>query len=246
MDKINNTTNNINELPPIIECKNLTKLYGKTIALNDISFTVGRGKITGIMGMNGSGKTTLIKVIAGLLVPSSGFIKVCGKDIGIATKAIVSYLPEKTYLNEWSKVKDTISFFKDFYKDFDEAKAYDMLKRLNVNTNEKLKNMSKGTKEKLQLILVMSRKAEVYLLDEPICGVDPATREYIIRTIISNYSENAGVIISTHLISDIENVLDDVLILENGSIKIFSSADNIRQKYNTSIDGMFREMFKCY
>lgn len=243
---MNKTDKDTAELPPIIECKNLTKLYGKTIALNDISFTFGRGKITGIMGVNGSGKTTLIKLIAGLLVPTSGVIKVCGKDIGIATKSIVSYLPEKTYLNEWSKVKDTISFFKDFYKDFDEAKAYDMLKRLNVNTNEKLKNMSKGTKEKLQLVLVMSRKAEVYLLDEPICGVDPATKDYIIRTIISNYSENAGVIISTHLISDIENVLDDVLILENGNIKIFSSAEDIRQEYNTSIDSMFREMFKCY
>ncbi len=246
MEKVKNLSNDTDELSPIIECKNLTKLYGKKIALNDISFSIGRGKITGIMGVNGSGKTTLMKMIAGLLVPTSGSVKVCGKPIGIASKQIVSYLPEKTYLNEWSKVKDTISFFKDFYKDFNEAKAYDMLKRLNVNTNEKLLTMSKGTKEKLQLILVMSREAQVYLLDEPICGVDPATRDYIIRTIISNYSENSGVIISTHLISDIENILDDVLILENGSIKIFSSADEIRQKYNKSIDNIFREMFKCY
>lgn len=236
---------NLEKLSPIVKCTELVKLYNRKPVINGINFTIERGRIIGLLGPNGSGKTTVIKLIAGLLVPDMGSIEIGGMTPGIETKKIISYLPERTYLNDWMKVRDIISFFKDFYSDFDEAKAYDMLKRLNVNTNDKLKTMSKGTKEKVQLILVMSRNAELYLLDEPIGGVDPASRDYIIRTIINNYNENASVIITTHLISDIENILDDVVFLHNGEIKLYSSVDDIRQSYESSVDDMFREMFKC-
>ncbi len=194
----------------ILECKNLVKSYGNKVALEGIDLSMKRGRIVGLLGPNGSGKSTLIKLANGLLTPTSGELLINGNKPGVETKKIVSYLPERTYLADWMKVSDIINFFKDFYEDFNVEKAYDMLSKLNINANDKLKTMSKGTKEKVQLILVMSREAELYFLDEPIAGVDPAARDYILNTIISNYNENATVVISTHLISDIEQILDDV------------------------------------
>lgn len=229
----------------ILECKNLKKNYGSTQALAGIDLTVERGRIVGLLGPNGSGKTTIIKIANNLLTPSSGKILIGGNEPGVETKKIVSYLPEKTYLNDWMRVHQIIEFFEDFYEDFQKEKAYDMLKRLNINPNEKLKNLSKGNKEKVQLILVMSREAELYLLDEPIGGVDPAARDYILETIISNYSENSTVIISTHLISDIEKILDEVIFIKDGQIVLSSSVDNIRDENGKSIDALFREVFKC-
>ncbi len=229
----------------ILECKSLTKRYGDQLALNAINLSIPRGKIVGLLGSNGSGKTTLIKLASGLLTPTGGEILIGGKAPSIETKNIVSYLPDKNYLNDWMKVCDIIEFFKDFYQDFDDAKAYEMLKRLGINSADRLKSMSKGTKEKVQLILVMSRKAELYLLDEPIGGVDPAARDYILNTIITNYSDNATVLISTHLIADIERVLDEVVFIANGQVALTSSVDDIREKQGKSVDSLFREVFKC-
>lgn len=229
----------------ILECKNLSKAFGPIRALNGIDLQVGRGKIVGLLGPNGSGKTTMIKLINGLLTPSSGNLLIGGKAPGIETKKIVSYLPERTYLPEWMKVYQAIAFFKDFYSDFDEARAYDMLTKLHLDASRPLKSLSKGTKEKVQLILVMSRKAELYCLDEPIGGVDPAARDYILDTILSNYQENATVLISTHLIADIEQILDEVIFVREGQLMLHSSVDDIREKEHKSIDGLFREVFKC-
>ena len=203
------------------------------------------GKIIGLLGPNGSGKTTLIKLLNGLLVPTEGQIFIDGLRPGTETKKFVSYLPERTYLNSWMKVCDIIDFFQDFYEDFDKARAYDMLKRLNINPSDRLRTMSKGTKEKVQLILVMSRRARLYCLDEPIAGVDPAARDYILSTIIQNYDENATIIISTHLISDVENILDDVVFIQNGHIRMVDSVENIRFNQGKSVDALFREVFKC-
>ncbi len=230
---------------PILECKNLVKNYGGKHALKGIDLTINRGRIVGLLGPNGSGKSTLIKLANSLLTPNSGEILINGNKPGVETKKIVSYLPERTYLNDWMKVSDIINLFKDFYKDFNSDKAYDMLKNLNINPNDKLKTMSKGTKEKVQLILVMSRDAELYFLDEPIAGVDPAARDYILNTIINNYNENATVIISTHLISDIEQVLDDVVFISYGEIYLTKSVDEIREEHGKSVDALFREVFKC-
>ncbi|HBJ1648502.1 TPA: ABC transporter ATP-binding protein [Clostridium botulinum] len=230
---------------PILECKNLVKNYGGKQALKGIDLTINRGRIVGLLGPNGSGKSTLIKLANSLLTPNSGEILINGNKPGVETKKIVSYLPERTYLNDWMKVSDIINLFKDFYKDFNSDKAYDMLKNLNINPNDKLKTMSKGTKEKVQLILVMSRDAELYFLDEPIAGVDPAARDYILNTIINNYNENATVIISTHLISDIEQVLDDVVFISYGEIYLTKSVDKIREEHGKSVDALFREVFKC-
>lgn len=230
---------------PILECKNLTKRYGNRTALDQINFSLGRGKIVGLLGPNGSGKTTLIKLLNGLLVPTEGSIYVDGQKPGVETKSFVSYLPERTYLNSWMKVCDIIDYFCDFYQDFDRSRAYDMLKRLNINPSDRLKTMSKGTKEKVQLILVMSRRAKLYCLDEPIAGVDPAARDYILSTIINNYDENATIIISTHLISDVENMLDEVLFLKEGRLYLHGSAEAIRAKEGKSIDELFREVFRC-
>ncbi|ACD53184.1 ABC transporter ATP-binding protein [Clostridium botulinum] len=230
---------------PILECKNLVKNYGGKQALKGIDLTINRGRIVGLLGPNGSGKSTLIKLANSLLTPNSGEILINGNKPGVETKKIVSYLPERTYLNDWMKVSDIINLFKDFYKDFNSDKAYDMLKNLNINPNDKLKTMSKGTKEKVQLILVMSRDAELYFLDEPIAGVDPAARDYILNTIINNYNENATVIISTHLISDIEQVLDDVVFISYGEIYLTKSVDEIREEHGKSVDALFREVFKC-
>lgn len=229
----------------ILECRNLVKSYGNKVALEGIDLSMKRGKIVGLLGPNGSGKSTLIKLANGLLTPTSGELLINGNKPGIETKKIVSYLPERTYLADWMKVSDIINFFKDFYEDFNVEKAYDMLSKLNINANDKLKTMSKGTKEKVQLILVMSREAELYFLDEPIAGVDPAARDYILNTIISNYNENATVVISTHLISDIEQILDDVIFISYGKIYLSKSVDEIREEEGKSVDALFREVFRC-
>jgi len=244
-DSTSNFTNSNVDNNPILECNNLVKTYANSEALKGINLTINRGRIVGLLGPNGSGKSTLIKLANGLLTPSSGEIFINGLKPGIETKKIVSYLPERTYLNDWMKVSDIITFFRDFYDNFNPEKAYEMLKKLNINPNDKLKTMSKGTKEKVQLILVMSREADLYLLDEPIAGVDPAARDYILNTIISNYNENATIIISTHLISDIERVLDDVVFISNGQIFLTKSVDEIRETEGKSVDTLFREVFKC-
>ncbi len=229
----------------ILECKSLTKKFSSLTALDNVDLTLERGHIIGLLGPNGSGKTTLIKLINGLLVPSNGKLLIDGKEPGTESKKIVSYLPEKTYLPDWMRVSDTIDFFEDFYEDFDRKKAYDMLKRLQLDPTKRMKTLSKGTKEKVQLILVMSRDADLYCLDEPIGGVDPAARDYILNTIISNYNEKATIIISTHLIADVETVLDEVIFIKNGKITLHSSVDDIRTKEGKSIDTLFREVFKC-
>jgi len=229
----------------ILECKSLCKNYSNVVALNNINLTIERGKIVGLLGPNGSGKTTLIKLINGLLVPSQGEILIDGKKPGPESKKIVSYLPERTYLPDWMKISDAIRFFEDFYQDFDRNKCMDMLQRLNLNPKRRMKTLSKGTKEKVQLILVMSRKADLYCLDEPIGGVDPAARDYILNTIISNYNENASVIISTHLISDIEKILDEFIFIKDGILTYHAEVDEVRSREGKSIDTLFREVFKC-
>lgn len=229
----------------IISCQGLQKRYSYKLALNGLTLEIPRGKIVGLLGPNGSGKTTFIKLVSGLLTPTAGELLVGGHRPGVESKRIVSYLPERTYLNDWMRVEGILEMFSDFYPDFNEAKARDMLARLGISLKDKLKTMSKGTKEKVQLILVMSREAELYLLDEPIGGVDPAARDYILDTIISNYSENATVLISTHLISDIEKVLDEVVFIKNGQMVLQSSVDDIRASRGISVDQLFREEFRC-
>lgn len=229
----------------ILECQSLVKYFPGCLALNAVNLTVPKGRIVGLLGPNGSGKSTLIKLANGLLTPNSGQILVAGMKPGIETKKLVSYLPERTYLNDWMSVQTMIEYFSDFYENFNTSKAYDMLQRLHINPGDRLKTMSKGTKEKVQLILVMSREAELYILDEPIGGVDPAARDYILDTIIGNYSENATVLISTHLITDVEKVLDDVIFINMGNIVLTSSVDDIREKEGKSVDMLFREVFKC-
>lgn len=229
----------------LLECKDLTKKYGNRPALENVNITLEGGHIVGLLGPNGSGKTTLIKIINGLLTPTSGEIYVKEQPIGIETKKVVSYLPDHTYLSTSMKVRDVIDYFEDFYSDFDTQRAYDMLAKLSINPNDKLKTMSKGTKEKVQLILVMSRHADLYVLDEPIAGVDPAARDYILNTILNNYDENATILISTHLISDVENILDEVIFIKQGHICLASSVEEIREKNGKSVDSLFREVFKC-
>ena len=229
----------------VLECTGVSKKYGKKEVLKNINLQLERGKIIGLLGPNGRGKTTFIKIINGLLTADEGDIKVSGEQIGIESKKIISYLPDRTYLADWMKVKDIVGMFDDFYKDFSREKAEDMLKRLNINEDDRLKTLSKGNKEKVQLILVMSRQAQLYLLDEPIGGVDPAARDYILNTIITNYNPDASVVISTHLISDVEKVLDEAIFINNGEIVLHESVDDIREKYSTSVDGYFREVFKC-
>ena len=229
----------------LVECKGLTKRYSKALALNQVNLTLEPGKIIGLLGPNGSGKTTLIKICAGLLTPTAGSVTIKGMPIGVNTKEIVAYLPERTYLSKWEKVKDIISFFENMYVNFQKETAYKMLSDLGINPEDKLKTMSKGTKEKVQLILVMSRKADLYLLDEPMGGVDPAARDYILNTIISNYNPEGSILISTHLISDVENILDDVIMIKQGNIVCHDSVDNIRVNYDKSLDQVFREVFRC-
>lgn len=229
----------------ILECKDVSKSYGAKTALSHIGLSLESGRIIGLLGPNGSGKTTLIKLINGLLTPSGGELFIDGHPVGIESKKIVSYLPDRSYLDANLNVREIINYFKDFYADFDETRAYDMLSKLNIDSGDKLKTMSKGTKEKVQLILIMSRRAKLYVLDEPIAGVDPAARDYILNTILSNYDEDAAILISTHLISDIENILDEVVFIKEGQIVLTSSVDKIREEQNTSIDSLFREVFKC-
>ena len=229
----------------ILECKDLCKNFGSKKVLQNINLEIESGKIIGLLGPNGSGKTTFIKLINDLLTPTSGSILIKGEKPGIATKKIVSYLPDKNYLDDSMNLLELIAFFKDFYDDFNEEKAFKLMKDLHLNEKDKLKNMSKGTKEKVQLILVMSRKTELYVLDEPIGGVDPAARDYILNTILNNLSENSSLIISTHLIDDIEQILDEVIFIKDGKIVLDNSADEIRTKTSKSIDALFREEFKC-
>lgn len=229
----------------IFECRQLVKNYGKLTALSGLNLEIEPGKIVGLLGPNGSGKTTLIKLIAGLLRPTSGRLLVNESEIGVKTKEIVSYLPERNYIPKYLKVRQIIDYFDDFYKDFNREKAEGMIKSLSIDPDKKIKSLSKGNLEKVQLILVMSREAKLYLLDEPIAGVDPAARDYILNTIITNYNPEASIIISTHLISDIENILDDVIMIKTGSLVMAGNADDIRGQYQKSIDELFREVFKC-
>ena len=228
-----------------LKTSNLCKNYGQLTALDDISITLTSGKIVGLLGPNGSGKTTLIKILNGLLTPTSGSAQICGKNIGKDTKSIVSYLPDCLYIPEWMKISDIVGMYADFYEDFNIEKAYSMLGNLGLGPQQRFKQLSKGNKEKVQLVIVMSREARLYLLDEPMGGVDPATRDYILNTIISNYSENSTVVISTHLIADIEQVLDEVIFINHGKITLQDSVDNIRERENKSVDALFREVFKC-
>lgn len=229
----------------IIKLKNVVKRYGKKEALKGINLDIPKGKIVGLLGPNGSGKSTMIKLLNGLLQPDEGNIEIAGMKPSIETKKIVSYLPERTYLSEWMKMKDLLKFFSDFYEDFDLEKAEEMIEALNINIDEKIKDMSKGTKEKVQLILVMSRNADVYILDEPIGGVDPAARSFIMRTILQNFSEESTLIIATHLISEIENICDEIIFLSYGEIKLQGNVDEIREEKGKSIDALFREEFRC-
>ena len=228
----------------ILRCENLTKCYGSLVAVNELSLCIEGGKIVGLLGPNGSGKTTLIKMINGLLQPNSGSLTVCGQKIGVESKRLVSYLPDNIYLNSWMRVEQIIEQFADFYEDFRVELALEMLSRLGIDKKKKLKTLSKGNKEKVALILVMSRNARLYVLDEPIAGVDPATRDYIISTIINNYNPEASVIISTHLISDIEEVLDEVIFIKDGNLVLHKSADDIRAENGSSVDALFREVFR--
>ena len=229
----------------VLECKNLTKKYITKTALKGIDLSVPKGAIVGLLGPNGSGKTTLLKLAAGLLKPTSGSISVCGLKPGAESKLIAAYQPDRVYLNDWMTVRDLVQMMADFYPNFNKDKAFDMLKNLKIEAGDKLKSLSKGTKEKVQLILTMSREVPLYMLDEPIGGVDPAARDYILNTIISNYSENSTVIISTHLISDIESVLNYVLFLKEGNIIRQGDVDSIREEKGMSIDQLFREEFRC-
>ena len=229
----------------IVQISGLNKSYGYKQIIKDMNLNLEGGKIIGLLGPNGSGKSTLIKILGGVLKPDSGNVTIDGKQIGIDTKRIVSYLPERTYLSPSMKVREAISMFADFYEDFRTERAEEMLNRLNINLNDRIKSLSKGTREKVQLVLVMSRDALLYLLDEPMGGVDPAAREYILKTILSNYNENACVIISTHLISDVEKVLDQVLFIQNGNVILNSTVDEIRDEKKESVDALFREVFTC-
>ena len=229
----------------LLECIKLSKSYDKKQALVDIDITIEGGKIIGLLGRNGSGKTTLIKLINGLLTANSGKILFCGKEIGIESKKRIAYLSERSYLESDMRVLEAIQYFEDFYEDLDSKKAYKLLKELKIEPKDRLSSLSKGTKEKVQLILVMSRKADLYVLDEPIGGVDPASRDYILNTILKNYGENSSVLISTHLISDIEKVLDEVIFIDEGKVYLSGEADELRKKHKKSIDEIFREEFKC-
>ena len=233
-------------MAPILTCRNLTKVYEALPVLNGLNLELPRGKIIGLLGPNGSGKTTLIKLAAGLLPATSGEILVAGQTPGVETKRIVSYLPERPYFNPGTRVSETLEFFADFYPDFDRARAEEMLAHLGIDVQSRFKSLSKGTKEKVQLVLVMSRRAALYLLDEPIGGVDPATREYILQTIVSNYDPEATVLISTHLIADVESVLDEFLFLGNGGVFMQDTVDNARTQYGKSLDELSREVFRCW
>ena len=229
----------------LFECRDLVKHFGNIKALDGVSLSIERGKIVGLLGPNGSGKTTIMKIANGLLTPTSGNVIIDGKTPSPSTKKIVSYLPERTYIPDSMSVRQLLNFFSDFYTDFSRETALTMMNSLGIQETQEIKQMSKGTREKVQLIMVMSRKALLFLLDEPIGGVDPATRDYIIRTIIGNYNKEASIIISTHLISEVENILDDVLFLNQGKIVLNASVESIREDSGKSVDQMFREVFRC-
>ena len=228
----------------LLKCENLTKTYGKTLALDNVNLEIPRGKIIGLLGPNGSGKTTLIKILNGLLTPTKGTLTIDGLKPGVETKRKVAYLPDSSYLNSWMTVEQIVNMFIDFYPDFRPELAYKMLQNLDIDPTAKLKTLSKGNNEKVCLILVMSRNAELYVLDEPIAGVDPATRDYIISTIINNYNPEASVILSTHLISDIEQILDEVIFINKGVIELHKTVDEIREENGMSVDELFREVFR--
>lgn len=229
----------------ILETRDLTKSYGGHLVLDKINLTLEPGKIIGLLGPNGSGKSTLMKLINRLILPSSGSLSICGMPPGPETKKVVAFLPEHSYLDEQLRVSEVIRFFSDFYQDFEKERAYDMLSRLDISPDVRIKTLSKGTKEKVQLLLVMSRRARLYCLDEPIAGVDPAARDYILRTILNNYDASASILISTHLIQDVENILDDAVFIQCGKVQLQASVEDIRIQYGKSVDELFREVFKC-
>ena len=229
----------------LLECININKSFGNKKILKDVNLTISRGKIIGLLGKNGTGKTTLIKLINDLLTPDTGKILINGKGVGIESKKIISYLPERTYLDKSMTVDKVLTYFENFYDNFDSKKARKLLKDLDLDTTQKISKMSKGMQEKVQLVLVMSRNADLYILDEPLGGVDPATRDYILDTILTNFNEGASVIISTHLIADIERILDEVIFIDKGKIILHSDSDELRNKEKGSIDEIFRRMFKC-
>lgn len=229
----------------VLQTYGLTKQYGSHTALDGLTLQLPQGKIIGLLGPNGSGKTTLLKICAGILTPTAGQIAICGQSVGVATKSLVSYLPDRTYLSNGQKVRQQLDFFEDFYEDFDRARAEQMLSALNIDVNKRFGTLSKGNKEKVQLVLVMSRRAKLYLLDEPIGGVDPAARDYILNTIITNYDPTATVLISTHLIADVEPVLDAFLFLHQGRLVCSGSVDEVREKDGKTLDELFREVFRC-
>ena len=229
----------------VLKATGLKKSYGGTRALDGLELELPQGKIVGLLGPNGSGKTTFLKIAAGLLTPSAGELTICGQKIGPETKAVVSYLPDKTYLNRQQRITEILEFFQDFYRDFDRERAENMLSALHIDTSARLKTLSKGNQEKVQLVLVMSRRAKLYLLDEPIGGVDPAARDYILNTIITNYDPSATVLISTHLIADVERVLDEFVFLSQGRIVRQGSTDETREETGKSLDELFREVFRC-
>lgn len=233
------------EVMATLRCEGLTKNYGSVRALDSVDLSIEPGRIVGLLGPNGSGKTTLIKLASRLLVPSAGRIEICGMEPCAETKALVSYLPDRDYLPNWMRVSDLVGMYADFYKDFDRARAEKMMDQLGLDGRRSLRTLSKGNKEKVQLILTMSRRAKLYLLDEPIAGVDPAARDYILDTIISNYDEEAAVLISTHLISDVERVLDEAIFLKQGKVVLHEAADDVRRETGKSLDGYFREVFRC-
>ena len=231
-------------MPIILEARNLTKNYGSTLGLSNLSLSLEGGKIIGLLGSNGSGKTTLLKMIAGILQPTSGTITVNGMPVGTETKKIVSYLPERTYLNSWMRISDILDYFEDFYADFDKTAALRMLASLGVDEREKLKTLSKGTREKVQLVLVMARKAKVYLLDEPIAGVDPVAREFILETILANKAPDSTILISTHLIADVEKILDRFVFIRDGQLLMMQDVEKVKESGKT-VDELFREVYRC-
>ena len=232
-------------MEPILQATNLSKNYGKTVGLLPLDLTLPGGKIIGLLGPNGSGKTTLIKLIAGLLTPTTGELTICGESVGPKTKAMVSYLPDRVYFDPGQKICQILSYFQDFYKDFDRERAENMLTTLGLDLNKKFNTLSKGAREKVQLAVVMSRRAKLYLLDEPIAGVDPAARDFILQTIISNYDPDATIIISTHLIADVEQVLDEFVFVHNGAVIRQGTVDQVREEEGKSLDELFREVFRC-
>ena len=229
----------------LVSCTGLTKRYGNKQALAGVNLELGRGRIVGLLGPNGSGKTTLIKILCGLLQPTEGAVAIDGQNVGPHSKSIISYLPDRMYFADWMKATDLFDLFADFYADFDRNRAMSMCASLGVTPSDRLKTMSKGTKEKVQLVLVMARKAQLYLLDEPIAGVDPAARDFILNTILTNYNEAGTVLISTHLISDIEQVLDEAVFLKEGQIVLHDTVDNIREREGKSVDALFRQVFRA-